>query len=839
MGRTYISTCTRRAGAAAAAALLTGSLTAAAAPAATATVPVRAAPAAEDAPRITVAPVTTVTEGATAQVRLTLEAARALAEPVSVTYVTGSGTARPGSDYPAAGGRVSFPAGAAPGLTRTVRIPTHGDSEAETAETIPVRLTVEGAGGPATTPLVVVDAHGLGYLDTTRSVRERAADLLGRMTLTEKAGQMTQAGYNTLGAAEDITTYGLGSVTYEGEENPTPRTPAEWRRTTDAHQARARATRLQIPLLLASDAVHGHAFAKGTTVFPHNIGLGAGRDPGLAERVAALTARETRATGVSWSFAPCVCVARDERWGRTYESFGEDPELVGSMAVVVRGLQGAADGSDLDRNDRVLATAKHFIGDGGTVYGTAAPPYVIDQGITRIGRAELDDIHLRPFRKALGHGAGAVMPSFSSLELDGDGDGAVKMHAHPEMLGGVLKGDLGFRGIVVSDWEAVDQMPGDAVTNVRDAVNAGIDMSMAPLTYKETARIIAEEAAAGRIAGARIDDAVRRILEQKFRLGLFERPYADPEHVAGIGSAAHRAVAREAVAKSQVLLKNTPGVLPLDPRRRVYVAGSNAHDLGNQAGGWTVTWQGSSGRLVPGTTILEGIRAAAPGARVTHSPDASAPLDGHDVGVVVVGETPYAEGLGDVGVDGHDLELSQADGKAVDTVCSAMTCVVLIVSGRPQLVGDRLAEMDALVASWLPGTEGAGVADVLYGKRPFTGRLPLSWPRSLAQVPINVGDAVYDPQFPYGWGLTTGGGAQGAAGTPTDGTPRQAGGVAGSEDELSLLRRSVQDAVPAGRTGGMTPAVAKPFAEAEQRLAGGDRAGALRLLRAARKAADR
>ncbi|MFF9014576.1 glycoside hydrolase family 3 N-terminal domain-containing protein [Streptomyces sp. NPDC014870] len=845
MARTLRSTRTRTTAALVAAAVLTGCLTAASAPAAgsaataqTATDQAATAPTAAgratagraaadpaaadhartDPVRIVVAPVTTVAEGATARVRVILQSARALAGPVTVAYETGAGTARAGTDHPGVRGRLTFPRGTAPGATRTIAVPTSRDRVAEAAETIPLRLTVQGARGPEAPPRVVVDAHGLPFLDATRPVRERAADLLGRMTLAEKAGQMTQAGSNSLASPEDITTYALGSFVFEGEANPVGRTPEEWRRTGDAQQARARATRLQIPLLLASDAVHGHAFVKGATVMPHNIGLGAARDPALTERIAAVTAREARATGVSWNFAPCLCVVRDERWGRTYESFGEDPELVASMATVVRGLQGAPDGRDLGRDDKVLATAKHFIADGGTAYGTGRAPYTIDQGVARIGRDELEKVHLPPFREALRLGAGSVMPSFSSLALDGDRKGEVKMHGYPEMLDGLLKRQLGFPGIVVSDWEAVEQMPGDAVANLRDAVNAGVDMNMAPLTYRDSVRTISDEVRAGRVSQSRVDDAVRRILEQKFRLGLFERPYAETAQAGTIGSAAHRTVAREAVAKSQVLLKNTSGVLPLSAGQRVYVAGSNADDLGRQTGGWTVTWQGTSGRIIPGTTILEGIRAAAGSGRVTHSWDASAPFAGHDVGVVVVGETPYAEGVGDVGVNGHDLELSAADGKAVDAVCSAMKCVVLVVSGRPQLVGDRLARMDALVASWLPGTEGAGVADVLYGKRPFTGRLPLTWPRSAAQVPINVGDAAYDPQFPYGWGITTDHVAQGG---------------------FPWLRRTVQEQVQSGGARGMSPAVAKPFAEAERKFARGDRAGALTELRSAQRAVER
>ncbi|TXS22534.1 glycoside hydrolase family 3 protein [Streptomyces sp. ms191] len=774
-GHIFRAARTGTAAAVAAGAVLTGCLTATA----TAAGPATARP--PGPVRVTASPVTTVAEGGTARIRLTVDAARPLARPVTVRWttsaparatgpgpsarggaaaapgpVTRAAAASPGRDYRAASGTVTFPAGSRPGAVRTVAVATLRDRVPEVAEAVPVALDVTGAAGPERHPVVVVDAHGLPYLDPGLPVRERVADLLGRMTLAEKAGQMTQAGRNTLAAHEDITSYALGSVIYEAEAAGSPaQPPAAWRKVTDTYQWYARATRLQIPLLLATDAVHGHSFVRGATVMPHNIGLGAARDPALVERLAAITAEEVRATGIAWNFAPCVCVVRDVRWGRTYESFGEDPELVSSLAVAVRGLQGAADGRDLARNDKVLATAKHFVGDGGTAYGSGRPPYLIDQGVTRIDRGELDAVHVAPFRQAIGLGAGAVMPSFSSLELTGERGGPVKMHSHGEMISGLLKSELGFRGIVVSDWEAVDQMPGDAVSDVRDAVNAGIDMNMAPLTYKEFGRTVVDEVAAGRILAARIDEAVGRVLEQKFRLGLFEKPYADTTHLAGIGSAEHRAAAREAVARSQVLLKNGGSLLPLRTGQRVYVAGSNADDLAHQAGGWTVGWQGAGDRAIQGTTILDGIRRADPRARVTYSEDASAPTAGHDVGVVVVGETPYAEGVGDVGVNGHDLELSEDDGKAVDRVCAAMRCAVLVVSGRPQLLGDRLGRIDALVASWLPGSEGDGVADVLYGRRAFSGRLPVSWPRSAEQLPLNAGDRGYDPQFPYGWGLTT------------------------------------------------------------------------------------
>jgi beta-glucosidase len=639
-----------------------------------------------------------------------------------------------------------------------------------------------------------------------------------------------------VGEGADVTAYQLGSLLSGGGSTPTPNTPEAWAEMIDGFQLRALATRLQIPLIYGVDAVHGHNNLVGATIMPHNIGIGATRDPQLAQRTGAVTASEVRATGVPWDFAPCVCVSRDERWGRSYESFGEDPALVQSMETVVQGLQGRADGRDLKDDDKVLATAKHFVGDGGTEYGSSTTcTYTIDQGVTKVTRQQLEAVHLAPYRTAVDRGIGTVMPSYSSLDVLGDGQGPVKMHARADMINGVLKGRMGFDGFVISDWNAVDQLPGDYPSRVRTAVNAGVDMMMVPYGYQDFASTLIGQVNAGQVSRKRIDDAVSRILTQKFRLGLFEHPYARTDNASKIGGAAHRAVARQAAAQSQVLLKNSGGVLPLRKTQKVYVAGSNADDLGNQTGGWTVTWQGASGTHTQGTTILDAMREDGD---VTYSKDASAPTAGYDVGVVVVGETPYAEGVGDVG-NGHSLQLSVADRAAVDRVCAAMKCAVLIVSGRPLLVGDRLGAIDALVASWLPGTEGDGVADVLYGKRPFTGRLPVTWPRSEAQLPINVGDTSYDPQFPYGWGLTT------LAKTPTGGAATlRALGVAAAAAERAGSDRAGRALVARARLivqqkvgADVTAAVAKPFADADHLSLTGRYAEAVRKLAEAYRAA--
>ncbi len=623
------------------------------------------------------------------------------------------------------------------------------------------------------------------YLNPRLPVQQRVRDLLGRMTLAEKVGQMTQAERADVTADSTLLTdSGLGSVLSGGGSVPTPNTPEAWADMVDGFQRQALRTRLHIPMIYGIDAVHGHGNVYGATIFPHNIGLGATRDPRLVERVEAITAEEVRATGIPWDFAPCVCVTRDARWGRSYESFGEDPALVallGTAAIV--GLQGRGQ-RDLDENDHVLATVKHFAGDGDTEYGTGSGDYPIDQGVTVTNRQDFNRINLTPYWPTVRLArAGSAMPSFSSVDWTEDGVGnPIKMHQNKDLITGVLKGKLGLDGFVISDWRGIHQIPGDWPTQVRLGVNAGIDMFMEPAAAGEPnsapqfIQTLIDEVNAGRVSMTRINDAVSRILTKKFQLGLFEHPFADRSHLDEVGSAQHRAVARQAVAESQVLLKNSHDALPLKKNAKIYVAGRNADDIGNQAGGWTLTWQGfpeqNAGGVPqqPGTSILDGIRQVAPKARVTYSADGTAPTNGADVAVVAVGETPYAEGFGDVGGPewGYDpadantareeksLELQPGDRATVDRVCAQVkTCVVLVVSGRPQIITDLLPDIDALVASWLPGTEGAGVADVLFGKRGFSGKLSVSWPRTADQEPINVGDRNYHPLYRYGYGLST------------------------------------------------------------------------------------
>jgi beta-glucosidase len=581
----------------------------------------------------------------------------------------------------------------------------------------------------------------------------QAKALLGTMTLEEKIGQMVQAEQDKLTDEKDVETYFLGSLLSGGDSDPKTNGLQDWTDMYDRYQARALKTRLKIPLLYGVDAVHGHNNVIGAVVFPHHIGLGATRDAKLVQEVGRITAEEVRATGIQWAFAPCVAVVRDERWGRTYESYSEEPTLVAELAQAeVAGLQG----DDLKDPLRVLACAKHYVGDGGTAFGSGTVAdwrnpgrtFPIDQGDTRVSEAELRRLHMPGYVKALAAGVGSIMPSYSRWN-------GARMSGHKYLLTDVLKGELGFEGFLISDYNAIDALPGDYRDKIKLSANAGMDMFMVPQKYKELYGALKDLAEMGDVPMSRIDDAVLRILRVKFALGLFDAgvsPFADRKLHERFGSPDHRALARRAVRESLVLLKNDRRALPLSKAaKRIVVAGKNADDLGNQCGGWTITWQGKSGEPTKGTTILAALRSAAgKGAEVAYSKDGTGAA-GADVAVVVVGETPYAEMLG----DREDLALAKEDLDAIANVKKAgIPLAVVVVSGRPLILGAALDMADALVAAWLPGSEGAGVADVLFGDYKPTGKLSFSWPRSMAQIPINVGDAKYNPQFPFGFGLT-------------------------------------------------------------------------------------
>jgi len=556
--------------------------------------------------------------------------------------------------------------------------------------------------------------------------------LLAQMTIDEKIGQMTQADMKALQDGKEVHDFLLGSVLSGADSLPKPNEPATWIAMYDRYQSQALSTRLGIPMLYGVDAVHGHGAVKGATIFPHDIGMGCTRDPAVVEAAARVTAREMAGTGLDWNFAPCIAVARDERWGRTYESFGEDPELVVSLGpAAIRGFEQATDGT------AILATAKHFLADGGTQGGK-------DQGDARISEEDLRRIHLPGYAAAVKAGVGSVMVSYSSWN-------GQFMHGNKHLITDVLKGELAFCGFVVSDWQAIDRMaPGDYSQAIEIAINAGLDMIMVPNAYRDFIALTKALVAAGRIPQARIDDAVRRILKQKVRFKLWEKPFTDRALTAEIGSPAHRAVARDAVRKSLVVLKNEKQTLPIKNTARVHVCGLRADNMGIQCGGWSVGWRGRRGDITPGTTIRKAIEKVVGAARVDYSENAAG-AEKADVVVVVVGEDPYAEGSG----DRAKLELGVQDQALVDAAKrSGKPIVLVLISGRPLILGDVLEAATAVVAAWLPGTEGDGVADVLFGAYKPTGKLSHSWPANMSQIPINVGDPRAAPLFPYGHGLS-------------------------------------------------------------------------------------
>ncbi len=578
------------------------------------------------------------------------------------------------------------------------------------------------------------------------------APIVASMSLDEKVGQMTQPDHEFIKDPADVATLFVGSVLSGGGSDPRTNSVEDWTAMYETYQSQALKTRLKIPLLYGVDAVHGHNNVVGAVVFPHNVGLGATRDAKLVEEIARLTAKEVRTTGINWAFAPCVAVPRDDRWGRAYEGFGEDPALAAELGeAAVRGLQGP----DLKSPLSVLACAKHFVADGGTIYGSGMPNtnqeggrYPNDQGDVRLSDADLRRIHLPGYITAIKAGVGTIMPSYSSINGE-------KMSGNKKWLTDVLKSELGFEGFLISDYNALDQLPGDRALQIERSINAGMDMAMVPSAYREFIETLKMLVKANRVPMSRIDNAVTRILRVKAAMGLLEptfSPKADRSLLDSFGSASHRAVAREAVRKSLVLLKNERNALPIAATaKRIHVAGRSADDIGNQCGGWTIQWQGESGPVTQGTTVLGAIRQHVKvSSKVTYSVDGTG-AEGADVAVVVVGETPYAEMNG----DRRDLSLAKEDVQAIANAKKAgVPVVVVLFSGRPMLITDALANADAFIAAWLPGTEGTGIADVLFGDYKPSGKLPVSWPKSAAQIPINVGDGNYDPLFPFGFGLS-------------------------------------------------------------------------------------
>ncbi|KAF6169826.1 hypothetical protein GIB67_034218 [Kingdonia uniflora] len=643
---------------------------------------------------------------------------------------------------------------------------------------------------------VMGSADHIKYKDPKQPLNIRIEDLMSRMTLDEKIGQMIQID-QSVATSEAMTKYFIGSVLrsplVSGDPVSAGKTSVEtWVKMVNEVQKAALSTRLGIPMIYGVDAVHGHNNVYGATVFPHNVGLGVTRqvalehpcvqslgtstmvglvmewkyalnlisqtlDPELVKKIGAATALEVRATGIPYVFAPCIAVCRDPRWGRCYESYSEDHKIVQAMTEIIPGLQGDIPSGSrkgvpfVAGSTKVAACAKHYVGDGGTTKG-------IDENNTIANKHSLLNIHMPAYQSSIIEGVSTIMISYSSWN-------GKKMHANRNLITGFLKKTMRFRGFVISDWQGIDRITSPEHANysysVQAGVGAGIDVIMVPYNITEFKDILMFQVKNNIIPMSSIDDAVKRILRVKFSIDLFENPLADLSLVNKLGCQEHRELGREAVRKSLVLLKNGQDVnrplLPLPKKRsKILVAGSHADNLGYQCGGWTIQWQGQSGNdITTGTTILQGIKnSVVPTTQVIYNenPDAEyVKSNKFSYAIVVVGEHPYAEIYG----DSLNLTIPEPGPSTIKNVCSSVKCVVVVISGRPVVIQPYLSAMYALVAAWLPGTEGQGVADVLFGKYGFTGKLAHTWFKTVDQLPMNVGDAHYNPLFPFGFGLAT------------------------------------------------------------------------------------
>ena len=588
----------------------------------------------------------------------------------------------------------------------------------------------------------------ISLFSCSNSDHKYITELIKEMTLEEKIGQMTQVDYRYLKDKSDITKYFLGSILSGGGSTPPTNQPSSWVDLYNGFQKEALKTRLKIPLIYGIDAVHGHNNVFGATMFPHNIGLGCANDKLLVQKIAAATADEVKATGLDWTFAPCVAVAQDERWGRTYESFSEDSDIVTELGVASTiGYQGRT----LNKNS-LLACAKHFVGDGNTVFGTGTNWYKIDRGDVLLEEEELRSKYIKPFKESIKAGVGSIMISYNSWK-------GKKLHGHKYLINDVLRKELKFDGIIISDWAGINEIDKDYKTCIIQSINAGIDMNMVPgslnsddNSYDDFIRLAIEAVKEGAIPIERIDDAVHRILKVKKQIGLFDAPIKNPSNKNVLGSKSHRDLARESVRKSLVLLKNENKILPLKKvGKKITLVGDHADNIGFQCGGWTIHWQGGSGDITPGTTILDAFKSAvSDSSSIRYSKNADNLL-GSDIIVVAIGEEPYTEGVG----DRDSLLLSKKDRELLEKVKRAkIPYVVILISGRPMIINKELDSSHAFIAAWLPGTEGEGISDVLFGDFDFTGKLSMTWPRSMKQIPINYGDSSYDPLFKFGFGLS-------------------------------------------------------------------------------------
>lgn len=605
--------------------------------------------------------------------------------------------------------------------------------------------------------MAVSEAEYMKYKDPKQPLKVRIYDLLGRMTLEEKIGQMVQI-ERVVASPDVMNKYFIGSVLSGGGSVPAQKASAEtWMSMVNELQKGSLSTRLGIPMIYGIDAVHGNNNAYGATIFPHNVGLGVTRDPQLLKKIGEATALEVRATGIQYAFAPCIAVCRDPRWGRCYESYSEDHKIVQAMTEIIPGLQGDVPVNFrkgvpfVSGKTRVAACAKHFVGDGGTTKG-------INENNTVIDLNGLLSIHMPAYLDSIQKGVATVMVSYSSWN-------GVKMHANRDLVTGYLKNKLKFRGFVISDWQGIDRITSPPHNNysysVQAGVLAGIDMVMVPTDFNEFIDDLTLQVKNNIIPMSRIDDAVKRILRVKFVMGLFEDPLADLSLANQLGSKEHRELAREAVRKSLVLLKNgKPGAMPMLPlpkkAKKILVAGSHADNLGYQCGGWTQEWRGVNGNdRIIGTSILTAIKNTVdPSTQIVYNenPDPTfVKSNDFSYAIVVVGEEPYVETYG----DSLNLTMSEPGPGTITNVCGAVKCAVVVISGRPIVIEPYMGSMDGLVAAWLPGSEGQGVADVMFGDYGFEGKLARTWFKNVEQLPMNVGDSHYDPLYPFGFGLTT------------------------------------------------------------------------------------
>lgn len=577
------------------------------------------------------------------------------------------------------------------------------------------------------------------YLNPSYSVEKRVEDLISRMTLKEKAGQMVQ-GEQAYVSQKEMTNLGLGSILSGGGSIPNGiNTVENWIKTINNYQSAALQTRLKIPYFYGVDAVHGHNTLKHAVIFPHNIGIGAANDPELTKQMGAYVAKEMKLTGVLFNFGPCVAVVQDLRWGRTYESFSSDPDIVSSLAKsYLKGQQ----------SENVLACAKHYVGDGGTQFGTGKDE-LIDRGDVIIDEEKFRELYLEPYKQMIENGVKCIMVSFNSYH-------GKKMHENKYWITDVLKNELGFSGFVISDWEGIWEIKAPTYEEkVMIAVNSGLDMFMEPSNYKNAINAIVKGVKNNKISQERVDDAVARILKVKFEMGLFEKPYLSQDDIGinELGTSEGRALAKQLVEKSQVLLKNNNNILPFKNGQKIYITGPAADDLGVQCGGWTITWQGLTGNsLTKGTTILQGLKNIASKHNLEIITDKNRASEA-DVVLLAIGEIPYAEYQGDTSnpsiIGNKALTQNQVDIDFAKTLNKPI--ITVIVAGRNVLINDYINDWDAVVMSYLPGTEGDGIASVLTGEAKFTGKLPMPWYKSVDDINSQNPDYLFE----LGYGLTT------------------------------------------------------------------------------------